>query len=64
MAPALAASGEKRQRWLGALADRAHDDVLFLPMFDLTVFYAVDTKLNWEPRFDRRVRISTMWFED
>ena len=59
---ALAASGEERQRLLEVLADRAHDDVLFLPMFDLPVFYAVDPNLNWEPRFDRRIRISTMWF--
>jgi len=62
IAPALSASGEERQRLLGALADRAHDEVLFLPMFDLPIFYGVDPKLNWEPRFDRRVRISTMWF--
>jgi peptide/nickel transport system substrate-binding protein len=60
--PALAASGEERQRLMEALADKAHDDVLFLPLFDLPVFYAVDPKLNWEPRFDRRVRASAMWF--
>ncbi len=62
LVPALSASGDERQRLLEELADRVHDDVLLLPMFDLPVFYAVDPKLEWEPRFDRRIRISTMWF--
>jgi hypothetical protein len=62
IAPALAASGEERRRRMEALADRLHDDVLFLSLFDLPVFYAVDPKLNWEPRFDRRIRVNTMWF--
>jgi ABC-type transport system substrate-binding protein len=64
IAPALAASGEERQRLMEALADRLHDDVLFLSLFDLPVFYAVNPKLNWEPRFDRRIRVNTMWFSE
>jgi hypothetical protein len=44
------------------LADRLHDEVLFIPTFDLPVIYAVDPKLNWSTRFDGRVRASTMWF--
>jgi hypothetical protein len=44
------------------LADRAHDEVLFLPLFDTPVIYAVNPKLNWQPRFDRRIRVNTMWF--
>ena len=62
IAEALAASGEERQRKLEVLADRMHDDVLFIPTFDLPVIYAVDPKLNWDTRFDGRVRASTMWF--
>jgi ABC-type transport system substrate-binding protein len=62
IAPALSASGDERQRLLEALADRFHDDVLFIPLFDLPVFYAVNPKLNWEPRLDPNVRVSTMWF--
>lgn len=62
IAPALAASGLERQRLMEALADRVHDDVLFLPFFEVPVIYAVNPKLNWKPRFDRRVRVSTMWF--
>jgi peptide/nickel transport system substrate-binding protein len=60
--PALAASGEDRRRKMEVLADKIHDDVLWLGLFDLPIFYAVDPKLNWEPRFDRRVRVNTMWF--
>ena len=60
--PALSASGEERQRLLEELADRVHDDVLLFPMFDLPVFYAIDPKLEWTPRFDRRIRVSAMWF--
>jgi ABC-type transport system substrate-binding protein len=62
IAEALAASGEERQRKLKVLADRMHDDVLFIPTFDLPVIYAVDPKLNWSTRFDGRVRASNMWF--
>jgi hypothetical protein len=58
----LAASGEERQRRLAALADRIHDDVLLLSLFEPPVIYGVDSKLNWTPRFDMRVRVNTMWF--
>jgi hypothetical protein len=62
LGPALAASGAEQQRLLAELADRAHDDVLFLPLFDTLVIYALDPKLNFEPRFDRRIRVNSMWF--
>src|SRR5918992_1416259 len=39
--PALAASGEERQRLMTILADKMHDDVLFIPGFDLPVVFAV-----------------------
>ncbi|MDA0733519.1 MAG: ABC transporter substrate-binding protein [Chloroflexi bacterium] len=64
IAVALAASGQDRQDKLEALADRFHDEVLFIPGFDLPVIYAVDPKLNWTTRFDGRVRASTMWFSE
>jgi peptide/nickel transport system substrate-binding protein len=62
IAEALAASGEERQRLMEVLADRFHDDVLMVTLFDLPVVYAVDPKLNWEPRLDPVVRVSAMWF--
>ena len=63
LAPALAASGAERQKLMAALNQRAHDDVLFLTLFDLPVIYAVNPKLQYTPRFDRRVRVNTMWFK-
>lgn len=62
IAPALAASGEKRQELMAQLGDVFHDQVIMITLFDLPVFYAVDPKLNWEPRLDPNVRVSTMWF--
>ena len=62
LGPALAASGAERQRLLAELADRAHDEVLFLPLFETPVIYALDPKLNFEPRFDRRIRVNSLWF--
>ena len=62
VAAALAASGEERQQRLEVLADKFHDDVLFISLFDLPVIYAVNAKLNWEARLDPGVRVSTMWF--
>jgi hypothetical protein len=60
--PALAASGKERQRLMTVLADKMHDDVLFIPGFDLPVVFAVDPRLNWQPRPDPVIRVSTMWF--
>ena len=62
IAPAMAASGDERQRLMGILADKFHEDALFVSLFDLPVFYAVDTKLNWKPRLDPTVRVNSMWF--
>jgi ABC-type transport system substrate-binding protein len=62
IAEALAASGEERQRLMEKLADRFHDDVMMITLFDLPVLYAVDPKLNWKPRLDPVVRVSAMWF--
>ena len=64
LAPALAASGAERERLLTELADYVHDQVLWLSPFDLPVIYAVNPNLQWEPRFDRRVRINSMTFSE
>ena len=61
---ALAASGDERQQKLQVLADRFREDVFFLPLFDLPVIYAVDPKINWEPRLDPTIRVSTIWFSE
>ena len=62
IAPALAASGEERVRLMEDLADILHDEVLYLPLFDLVIFFGLDPKLNWEARLDPVVRVSSMWF--
>jgi ABC-type transport system substrate-binding protein len=62
IAEAMGAAGQERQDKMEVLADAVHDQVLFIPFFDLPVIYAVDPKLNWSTRFDGRVRASTMWF--
>ena len=62
--PALAAYGEERVRLLTELADYVHDQVLWLSPFDLPVIYAVNPNLQWEPRFDRRIRINSMTFSE
>jgi peptide/nickel transport system substrate-binding protein len=64
IAAALAASGEERQQKMEVLADRFHDDVMMITLFDLPVIYAVDPKLNWQPRLDPVVRVSAMWFSE
>jgi ABC-type transport system substrate-binding protein len=61
---AMAAAGAERREKMAVLADRLHNDVLLIPFFDLPVIYAVDPKLNWNTRFDGRVRANTMWFSE
>ena len=60
--PALAASGEERRRLMEELADILYDEVLYLRLFDLVIFFGLDPKLNWEARLDPVVRVSAMWF--
>jgi hypothetical protein len=64
LGPAMAAAGQERQLLLEALAGIHHDQIPHLPGFETPVIYAVNPKLNWEPRFDRRVRASAMWFNE
>ena len=61
---ALASSGQERQDRLEVLADRFREEVFMLPLFDLPVVYAVNPKLQWEPRLDPNIRVSGMWFEE
>ena len=60
--PAVAAAGDERRVLMEELADTFHEDVLFISLFDLPVFFAVDPKINWEPRLDPTVRVNSMWF--
>jgi peptide/nickel transport system substrate-binding protein len=59
---ALAASGEERQQLLQRAVDVHREQVVHVPLFEMPVFYATNPKLNFQPRFDRRVRVNSMWF--
>lgn len=61
---ALAAAGDDRQERLEVLADQFREEAYFLTLFDLPVIYAVDPKVNWEPRLDPNVRVSGIWFSE
>ena len=62
IAAALGASGAERQRLLQKAADIHREEVVHIPFFEMAVFYAVDPKLTFAPRFDRRVRANSLWF--
>ncbi len=64
MGPALSASGDERRRLMEKLGDKFHEDVLFISLFDLPVFYAVDPKINWNPRLDPTMRVNGIWFSE
>ena len=64
MGPALSASGDERRRLMEKLGDKFHEDVLFISLFDLPVFYAVDPKINWNPRLDPTMRVNSIWFSE
>jgi ABC-type transport system substrate-binding protein len=62
--PAVAATGEERRRLMEELANIVHDDVLFIPYFEATMIYGLNEKLNFEPRYDRRVRLNMLSFAE
>jgi peptide/nickel transport system substrate-binding protein len=59
---ALAARGEERRQLMEQLADIMHDEVLMIPLFDYLVVWGLNDKLEWEPRWDRRIRFNNMSF--
>ena len=59
---ALVACGADRQRLLQKAADIHKEEVVHVPFFEMAVFYAVDPKLTFAPRFDRRIRANSLWF--
>ena len=60
---ALANSGEERRIGMTALADLAREEAFFLPLFDVVTVYGLNDTLQWEPRFDGRVRLNMMGLE-
>jgi peptide/nickel transport system substrate-binding protein len=62
---ALALSGEERRQALEAIATTVREEVLGLPLFDLSAIYGVNPKLRGfeQPRFDKHLFANLWWFE-
>ena len=59
-------AGEERRQALEAVADTVHEEVLGLPLFDLTAIYGVNPKLRGfeQPRFDKHLFANLWWFAE
>ena len=56
--------GPVRQRKMEALAQTIHDEYWFLPFFVPVQIYGLAHNLDWEPRYDSRIRLNTMRFTE
>ena len=54
--------GEERTKTLEAIATRVHDEYFYFPAFQVAVVFALADNLEWEPRYDPRVRVNAMRF--
>jgi ABC-type transport system substrate-binding protein len=54
--------GDGRTQALEAIANRVHDEYLYFPAFQVAVVFALAENLEWEPRYDPRVRVNAMSF--
>jgi ABC-type transport system substrate-binding protein len=52
--------GDLRFERMQYFHDRLKNEALNIGVFDLGVVYAINPRLVWEPRFDRRVRVNSM----
>jgi peptide/nickel transport system substrate-binding protein len=55
--------GDLRRQRMEEIATIAHDEYYFLPFFYIQAIYGLAEDLEWTPRYDPRVRVSTMWFK-
>jgi hypothetical protein len=56
--------GDDRTRALEAIANRVHDEYFYFPAFQVAVVFALAENLEWEARYDPRVRINAMRFTE
>ena len=56
--------GPERQAAMEYFADRLKFEGINIGVFDLPIIYAINPRLQWEPRFDRRVRVNSMFYEN
>ncbi len=54
--------GPERTRKMEHLAQIIHDEHWFLPFFVSVQVYGMAANLEWEPRYDPRIRVNTMRF--
>ncbi len=54
--------GPERVRKMEGLAQIIHDEYWFLPFFVSVQVYGLAPNLEWEPRYDPRIRLNTMRF--
>ena len=54
--------GPERTRKMEHLAQIIHDENWFLPFFVSVQVYGMAANLEWEPRYDPRIRVNTMRF--
>ena len=52
--------GPERQQQMEQLAQTIHDEYWFLPLFVTSQMYGLAEDLEWEPRYDGRLRLNTL----
>lgn len=55
--------GDLRRERMEELAQRTHDEYWFIPFFHVQAVYGLVEDLQWTPRYDPRIRVSTMSFK-
>ena len=55
--------GEERRILMEELAQIAHDEYWFIPFFHVQAVYGLAADLEGTPRYDPRIRVSTMFFQ-
>ena len=55
--------GEERRILMEELAQIAHDEYWFIPFFHVQAVYGLAADLEGIPRYDPRIRVSTMFFQ-
>ena len=55
--------GDLRRERMEEIAQIAHDEYWFIPFFHVQAVYGLAEDLEWTPRYDPRIRVSTMWFK-
>ncbi len=52
--------GDERTALLTQIADIVHNEYYYIPAFQVVVVYGMAENLEWEPRYDPRLRVNAM----